>query len=135
MSNILWVNVFHPFEDLLHEFPYLGHRNVFLILFTLLDYFLQIGAAELKNEILSCLPLVVLRVINVEELNDIRAIAQFVQNLKLSTDIFSCLGRPFDRHRFFMLFVICFEDIAYWERLTYYSYLTEAAWADYSYRL
>jgi hypothetical protein len=54
------MHVFHPLEDLLHVLANLGHRYVLLLALMLLNDLFKVCVAELKDEILRSLPLLIL---------------------------------------------------------------------------
>lgn len=71
MSDALVMHVFHPLEDLLHVLANLGHRYVLFLGLMLLNDLFKVCVAELEDEVLSSLALLILRVVYVEELDHI----------------------------------------------------------------
>ena len=71
MSDALVMHVFHPLEDLLHVLANLGHRYVLFLGLMLLNDLFKVCVAELEDEVLSSLALLIFRVVYVEELDHI----------------------------------------------------------------
>jgi hypothetical protein len=71
VSDALVMHVFHPLEDLLHVLANLGHRYVLFLGLMLLNDLFKVCVAELEDEVLSSLALLILRVVYVEELDHI----------------------------------------------------------------
>jgi hypothetical protein len=108
------MHIFHPHEDLLHVLANLGHRYVLFLGLMLLNYLFKVSVAELKDEVLRRLSLFILRVVNVEELDHIRALAEAIKYFEFTRDIFTSLGCTLYCHRLFVRAVKSFEDITYW---------------------
>jgi hypothetical protein len=106
------VNIFHALENLLHKLADLTDGNVSLILLALLNDLFQVSAAEFEYEVLRCLPLIIPGVVNVKELDNILASAQFVEHLKFSTHKFTGLGGSFDCHNLVVRFIVSLKNVA-----------------------
>ena len=59
------MHILHPFENLLHVLADLIDPYVLLFLLVLLNDLFKVGAAELKDQVLRCLSLLILRVVDV----------------------------------------------------------------------
>ena len=92
MADSLLVHEFHSHEYLSHEVFDVVHRNELAILFRVLNDFLEILRAELKDQVLHHFALLVLRVVNVEQLDDVLTATKPVKNLKLARDVLSTLA-------------------------------------------
>ena len=113
MSDALLMHVFHPLEDLLHVLANLGHRYVLFLGLMLLNDLFKVCVAELKDKVLRRLSLFILRVVNVEELDRIRALAEAIKYFEFTRDIFTGLGCALYCHGLFVCAVKSFEDITY----------------------
>ena len=60
MCDALMMHVFHPLEDLLHILADLGHRYVLLLGLMLLNDLFKVCVAELEDEVLRRLALLIL---------------------------------------------------------------------------
>jgi hypothetical protein len=78
MSDALLMHVFHPLEDLLHVLADLSHRYVLFLGLVLLNDLFKVGVAELKDEILRSLALLILRIVDVEKLDHIGALSETI---------------------------------------------------------
>jgi len=76
----------------------------------LLDHFFEVGVAELENQILCGLALLVFGVVDVEQFNDIRAVSEAVKYLKFTRYIFSSLSCSLNCNS---LFVCAIESLKY----------------------
>jgi hypothetical protein len=72
------MHVFHPLEDLLHVLADLSHRYVLFLGLVLLNDLFKVCIAELKDEILCSLALLILRIVDVEELDHIGALSETI---------------------------------------------------------
>lgn len=113
MSHALMMHVFHPLEDLLHVMADLGHRYVLFLGLMLLNDLFKVRVAELEDEILRSLALLILRVVNVEELDHIWALSETIKHFEFTRDIFTGLGCALHSYRLFVCAVISLEDVTY----------------------
>jgi hypothetical protein len=60
VCDALMMHVFHPLEDLLHVLTDLGHRYVLFLGLMLLNDFFKVSIAELEDEVLGGLALLIL---------------------------------------------------------------------------
>jgi len=107
------VHILHPFENLLHVLADLIHPYILFFLLVLLNDLLKVGAAELKDQVLRCLSLLILRVVDVEELDHVLAVVQLVEDLILPAYILPRLSCPLDCHGLIVGFIVSFENIAF----------------------
>lgn len=98
MTDSLLVHEFHSHEYLSHEVFDVAHRNKLAILLRVLNDFLEILRAELKDEVLHHFALLVLRVVNVEQLHDVLAASQPVKHFELARDVLSTLACSLNRN-------------------------------------
>ncbi len=105
------MHILHPLEYLLHVPPDLPHSYVLLFCLMLLNDLFKISATELEYEILRGLPLIVLGVVYVEQLNNIGALFEPGENLEFSTNIIACLGRPLNCHGLFVCPIVGLEHV------------------------
>ena len=113
MSHFFWVNILHALKYLLHKLADLTDGNVFLILLALLNDLFQVSAAEFEYEVLRCLSLIIPGVVNVKQLDNILASAQFVEHLKFTTHKFTGLSRSLHCHSLVVRFIVSLKNVAY----------------------
>ena len=92
MANPSRVDIGHTHEDLAHKVFDAIHGNKSALLFRILYDFLEILLAELEDQVLHHLPFLILRVVDVQKLDDVLAAAQSVEHFELARDILTTLA-------------------------------------------
>ena len=92
MANPSRVDIGHTHEDLAHEVFDAIHGNKSALLFCILNDFLEVLLAELEDQVLHHLPFLILRVVDVQKLDDVLATAQSVEHFKLAGYILTTLA-------------------------------------------
>ena len=100
MANALPVHEIHAHENLSHEVLDVMHGDQFAVFLCVLDDLLQVLRAEFEDKVLHNFSFLVLRIVDVQELDHVLAASQPIQHFKLTGYILSTLARPLDRHRF-----------------------------------
>ena len=79
----------------------------------LLNHFLKVGVAELEDQILCSLSLLVFGVVDVEQFDNIRAFSKAVKYLKFTRHIFSSLSCSLDCHSLFVCAIVSLKYVAF----------------------
>jgi hypothetical protein len=87
MTNTLFVDVCHTHQNLAHIVTDIFHFKVGFLFFGLLDDFLEISIAKLKDKVLHNFALSTFRVKNVKHLDHMFASLETVKYFEFATDV------------------------------------------------
>ena len=105
------MNELHSLEDLTHIFADFGNRYVSLLLLAILYNFFEVGPTEFEYQILSSLALIIFRVVNIEQLNNVVASPETIEYLILTTNILTRFSCSLYCYSFLVCAVVCLKHV------------------------